>query len=301
MTKFNTLQELFEEWYQKQKAMDMNEKLGKYVAKRKISVESFCVDGAIDDIYWDGENDKRILYILREENGAHATDIDKDGNIIIGNGIKGKNFWVREQFKKFWNTKNTDAKLPVMLKKLVNVRLLIDANDTRKGLDENSTCANLMERTAFMNINKMGGDSSVHWPTLIAYAEKYSDYIKNEIEILSPDIIVCCGTYWLVKEKIMNEEEWKETEEKSVSYLTLENKSITVYDLPHTARRGIKVTEYGRQELIPEHQNISKMERVQEVEKIRIKIKEYIDDEENYNPEILSEIYDIIENENPEE
>lgn len=290
------LQDLFRVWYQEQKAIDMNGVLGKNVKKRGISLDSFCVDGVINDkVYWDNnKKDKRILFILREENGSHVTAKDEEDNIIIGEGPERENFWVKDQFRECGDNNKRDARLPVMLKKLINVRLLIDAVDTKKGLNEESTCAELMETTAFMNINKMGGYSSVHWPTLIAYAEEFSAQIKKEIEILSPDIVVCCGTYWLLKEKVLTKDKWEESDREFVSYLTLNDKAMKVYDLPHTARRGIKVMEYGRQEIISEN-NADHDTENQEIDTIKKKIKDYIDSADN-NPEVLFEIYDMIEN-----
>lgn len=47
---------------------------------------------------------------------------------------------------------------------------------------------------AFMNINKRGGFTSCQPGRLAAYAKKYKDLIDREIRIISPDIIVCCGS-----------------------------------------------------------------------------------------------------------
>ena len=50
-----------------------------------------------------------------------------------------------------------------------------------------------MRYVAFMNINKRGGFTECE-TDLDAYVEKYEDLIDREIKIISPDIIVCCGS-----------------------------------------------------------------------------------------------------------
>ena len=64
-----------------------------------------------------------------------------------------------------------------------------------------------------MNINKRGGASSADLIKLNDYAEKYKQYIKREIEIINPDYIVCCGTYWQIIDHVYDywksEEEWE--------------------------------------------------------------------------------------------
>ena len=49
-----------------------------------------------------------------------------------------------------------------------------------------------------MNINKRGGSSSTDFKELNKYAEKYKEFLKREIEIINPDYIICCGSYWQI-------------------------------------------------------------------------------------------------------
>ena len=44
-----------------------------------------------------------------------------------------------------------------------------------------------------MNLNKRGGFTKCHQRILREYVQKYRDLIEEEIKIISPDIIVCCG------------------------------------------------------------------------------------------------------------
>ncbi len=222
MEELKNLRELFNHW---KDAQVHNEKTKEYMSKRKISVKSFCIDGYVDEECW--ERGDKILFVLREANGAHATEMDGD-SIIVGNG-EGKSFWIKNEIQ----SKN-EKNIPVMLKKLENVCFCLQ----EAGVLKNKERANFLKQSAFMNINKMGGYSSVHWPTLKKYAEQFKDYIKREIEIIAPEIIVCCGTEWLLKEKVYSEEEWKKLRCK-----------CKIYDLPHPAKRGISIRDYGRNEI----------------------------------------------------
>ena len=45
----------------------------------------------------------------------------------------------------------------------------------------------------FMNINKRGGFSYTNMAILNTYAMQFSDNIVSEIEIINPELIICCG------------------------------------------------------------------------------------------------------------
>lgn len=45
----------------------------------------------------------------------------------------------------------------------------------------------------FMNINKRGGFSYTDMTILNTYAMQFSDNIVQEIEIINPELIICCG------------------------------------------------------------------------------------------------------------
>ena len=44
-----------------------------------------------------------------------------------------------------------------------------------------------------MNINKRGGFSYTNMAILNIYAMQFSDNIVSEIEIINPELIICCG------------------------------------------------------------------------------------------------------------
>ena len=51
----------------------------------------------------------------------------------------------------------------------------------------------ILKNIAYMNINKRGGSNRTKASDLRKYAVRYKDYIKREIELIDPDLIVCCS------------------------------------------------------------------------------------------------------------
>lgn len=51
------------------------------------------------------------------------------------------------------------------------------------------------ETFGYMNLNKRGGGANTDPTRLSAYTKKYSDFIRREIELLGPKIILCCGCF----------------------------------------------------------------------------------------------------------
>lgn len=67
---------------------------------------------------------------------------------------------------------------------------------------------------AFVNIKKEAGFATVSNGTLKKYAHKYKSYLKRQIQdILSPNIIVCCGTSGVVMECIYDNEDFQKLDD----------------------------------------------------------------------------------------
>ena len=50
------------------------------------------------------------------------------------------------------------------------------------------------------NLKKSGGGGTAIYQVVREHAAKTIDLWKAELEIMSPDIIICCGTFWIVTE-----------------------------------------------------------------------------------------------------
>ena len=63
---------------------------------------------------------------------------------------------------------------------------------------------------AFVNIKKEAGSASVSNGTLKKYARRYQSYLKRQLlEIIRPNVIVCCGTSGIVMDEIYNDIEFQ--------------------------------------------------------------------------------------------
>ena len=60
----------------------------------------------------------------------------------------------------------------------------------------------VLQSVSVVNLNKRGGYSYCVWDTLNSYVKAYQDFIRRQIEMIQPDLIVCCGydVKWLLTE-----------------------------------------------------------------------------------------------------
>jgi len=129
--------------------------------------ESFCKDGFLID-----SHNKRadILFVLKE-----SVTIDKK------TGTEGEyrdTFWLKCYIKQGCPERDATAK-----KYLSWVKRKCKLN----GVDR-------LDNIAYINLNKRGGFGLTHHPSLNKYVEKYKKFIKKQIEIINPKIIICGAT-----------------------------------------------------------------------------------------------------------
>ena len=166
--KTEKLEQLFQLWKEKHSSEDILPKeLINYQKKiinsltipyQFVDKESFTYDGFIFN-----ENKDTVLYILKESN--------------LGNTNKAKDqFWFKSVYKLEKNTVLILKKIELMQE------FIIEKN---KGAIKKSDIS-------FMNLNKRGGFTSTNPKILKNYYLKYQEFIKAEIEIIDPKIIVFC-------------------------------------------------------------------------------------------------------------
>lgn len=147
--------------------------------KTGIAKESFTTDGVVDESIWtrlECQGKKKVLYVLREANG-NSSKFGEKGRIVDDG-----NFWFQNCIKDKKLGNRIFTRIAGMQKEI-------------QGGQEGHT-EELLKQVAYMNINKRGGGAKVNWKVLNEYAYKYNKKIRDEICILKPDVIVCCGTYW---------------------------------------------------------------------------------------------------------
>lgn len=137
---------------------------------------SFSCDGVLNPL---GINNG-ILLVAKESNLSQTAD----NGVICGDAIT---FWLQSVL---YDNAHTDGKGTRFLNGL---SLICNAiYDPNASVDDRWERGHLAE-AAFMNINKRGGLSYNKKEELEEYANRYMPFIKKEIDLISPKIIVFCG------------------------------------------------------------------------------------------------------------
>lgn len=188
------IENLFAEWQAMQQKESYEEYL-KYGAS-EIAKDSFTYDGVIDPPEY-AKQDTKYLFISKESNIENKNDqgpFRADGDI----------FWLRDVCFQKQEPKIFSKGLAM----LANAIYSLDFESVNK-------CHDVLNKVAFMNLNKRGGLSeskpktnthkskvktNTHKskgktiPEYEEYTIKYAGFIKREIDMIEPDIIICCGS-----------------------------------------------------------------------------------------------------------
>ena len=176
----NNLQELFTEWKKSQLSDGLYDKLQRYCSNLKQ--DAFACDGIIDESIY-RNCDFRVLYVMSESNA--------DGYV---KGVENQSEWdLNNEFRLFANEgKDWASRLKTKICEMQRIIL-----KTETGADVGIRDA--AKTIAVMNLNKRGGGKSISGKYLREYfepyVEKHRDFIKREVEIINPDLIICCGKH----------------------------------------------------------------------------------------------------------
>lgn len=164
------LEKLFDEWRKRHISEDYS--------NDKISKNNFIPDGIIDEASY-MQSPKKILFIAKE-----AACL-KEENTIEKNFETAQNdgFWCR---RVVLGEEKRGTGFSSGLALLANAILNENFETPEKDISA-------LRYVAFMNINKRGGFTECK-TKLSDYVKNYKDLIDREIKIISPDIIVCCGS-----------------------------------------------------------------------------------------------------------
>lgn len=163
------LEKLFDEWRKRHISEDYS--------NDKISKNNFIPDGIIDEASY-MQSPKKILFVAKE-----AACLKK-GNTIEENFEIAQNdgFWCRRVMLGEEGGTRFSSGLALLANAILNENFETPEKDI-----------SVLRYVAFMNINKHGGFTECK-TDLRGYAKIYKDLIDREIKIISPDIIVCCGS-----------------------------------------------------------------------------------------------------------
>ena len=165
------LEKLFDEWRKRHISEDYS--------NDKISKNNFIPDGIIDEASY-MQSPKKILFIAKE-----AACLDKKKKTAEENFEAAQNdgFWCRRVVLEGEGGTRFSSGLALLANAILNENFETPEKDI-----------SALRYVAFMNINKRGGFTECKTKLLRDYAKKYKDLIDREIKIISPDIIVCCGS-----------------------------------------------------------------------------------------------------------
>ena len=210
-----SLKDLFEKW-KDQHENECFENYKKYYESGYIPKETFFPDGIVDE---NNSDVNKILFIAKESATFEKEYTEEKCKEIAEN----PEFWLQNVVCGTGDGTKFSSRLA----------MLINAYNNKNYEDVDKTPESL-KNCSFMNLNKRGGYTYCNKKTLNGYVNTYSNYIKREIEIINPDIIVCCGN--LVKhllDKFVFENGNKEVviagPEVTVSVADKEVKVVTIY------------------------------------------------------------------------
>ncbi len=158
MSKNSELDELFTEWKE-------------YHAKMNINPERFCPDGIINESKY-LESHLKILFIMREVNSTEGFDLRE----MLKEGPKYQMWYTIAR----WSAG------------------IIRNFPSYEEIDNYESMKNSLLSVATMNLKKTYGGSMVNLESINAYAHMDSKFLRKQIEIIEPEIMVACGTFSLL-------------------------------------------------------------------------------------------------------
>jgi len=192
--------------------------------KTKQGHPYFISDGVLDEEEWKRQSCK-VLFVLKEANWENANADLCD-------------FLLSESSSSYWKTWNNVARwTKAILEGGAYPRRVSKADKTY-----------WLRKVAAMNLKKVGGDAVAENDTIYSFAERDSAYLKRQIELYEPDIIICCGRGNGKNADILHDvvferdkvSEWKEPILQYNYFLVTinEKKNIPVVSFYHPQMRG---------------------------------------------------------------
>lgn len=193
--------------------------------KTERGYKYFISDGIIDESEWNKQSCK-ILFVLKEANW-------ENGNADLCE------FLLSESSPSYWKTWNNVARW---------TKALLERGEYPRYVSK-SDKSYWLRKVAVMNLKKVGGDAVAENETIREYAEKDKVYLKKQIELYNPDIIICCGRGVGKNADILHDivfdssqvSEWQEPITKSkYNYFvaSISNKKVPIVSFYHPQMRG---------------------------------------------------------------
>ena len=137
--------------------------------KEEQGYEYFIYDGVFDAEELNRQT-HRILFVLKEANWENANaDLCE--------------FLLSESSSGYWKTWNNIARWSKAILEGGNYPKYISKSDKTYWL----------KKVIAMNLKKVGGDDTAEDEVIYSYAHRDRKFLKKQIELYAPDIIICCG------------------------------------------------------------------------------------------------------------
>jgi hypothetical protein len=156
MQKTDQLNELFKRWEDHYRGFN-------------IDAKGFSRDGIINETMYNVAPHK-ILFILRETDAVTGRDVRED----LANGPRWPLF--HQVAKWAWG-------------------ILYNFQDFGQINSSNKLMKDALLSTAIMNVKKFTGTATTNFGLLNAFAFIDREFIRDEIKIIAPDLIICCNTF----------------------------------------------------------------------------------------------------------
>lgn len=170
MTKTKELNKLFREW------------------QDEFEFGIFCKDGIVDEENY-GKGIPGVVFLLKDANVRIQEEADVCRNLLdTANG--------EQPFGKMW-------KVICMWTKILENPALRYSECCINGTDIDDSIKEYLKKIAVVNVCKEHGNGVNEHEEIDAKVagavEWYYDYTKKELDIIDPELVICCGTYPFIK------------------------------------------------------------------------------------------------------
>jgi len=148
--------------------------------------EGFVIDGPIDPKRWQSV-DRKIVLLLKEAYG-------EDTNWSLPQLIRDE--WRGPKYKIWWT-----ASYWLYALNRTTQTIIPDFPSTQEKWNE---CTELLLSAAVVNIKKSRGKSVSDDEELLSYARTDKQFLREQMSLLAPDIILCGNTFKFLKEFWVN-------------------------------------------------------------------------------------------------
>lgn len=227
--------------------MDKEIRFEQFTSDEWISKIESCdkVDGLLD--IWETEAKKRGERFLRD--GSLSNDLLESHDILFvcreSNDSKcedSNNFWMKRVVQGNGSGKKYIGTCPKETKAATKYYNCMKALIVSMEKVSEDRATEILERSAYININKSGGGDQADFQKLVEYALMYRPFIQKEIKLLKPEKIIILGKLYKKPLIELFEQIGQETQIEIFQY----NRHPCVWSKKETKRFSCDIKREGR-------------------------------------------------------